>query len=242
MFSTPSKNVLPIESAVKHDLELETPPHIVTDLNTAPDVPEKLNSSQAPHECEEDPGTVGALLGRLSLNDEGQVQYLGSRSNYHLLNHIPRLQTQGKESIKQNKRGLEAANRLGLTIQASPELQKHLLDLFWRWQNSWHYTIIPNLFLSSLEDRGKYSSPLLVSAILALACRFSDRVEIRSDPSRPETAGDEFSEQAKLLLLYESDTPSICAIQAAILLATREASVNKESSGWLYCGMCSNKT
>lgn len=133
---------------------------------------------------------------------------------------------------------MAVVDQLNLRITLSDELQNHLLDLYWRWQNPWQYLVVKEAFLRDLyvDHTGRFSSPLLLSAILALAARYSDRLEVRIDPADANTAGDALAEQAKLLLLYESESPRITTVQAAAILSLRETATDKEALGWTYCG------
>ncbi|KKY34463.1 putative nitrogen assimilation transcription factor nit-4 [Diaporthe ampelina] len=134
--------------------------------------------------------------------------------------------------------GLVAAAQLGKTVNITDELQNHLLDLYWRWQNPWNYVIHKGAFLKSFrgEDDGSHCSPLLLCSIFAIAARYSDRTELRSVPDDPSTAGDAFCEHAKILMLYEAGAPTITTVQAACLLGLRIMSDGKEALGWLYSG------
>lgn len=178
------------------------------------------------------------LIGRLAIVDDGQLHYFGSQSSLNL----PRGPTQHTASqeplLKMQTQGLSAAAQLGNLVSIPIELQEHLLDLYWRWQNPWNYIVHKGAFLKSWRslDDGRYCSPLLLSAIFAIAARFSDRVELRTVADDPSTAGNAFCEQAKILLLYESEAPSVTTVQAAAILALRIMSDGREALGWLYCG------
>jgi hypothetical protein len=76
------------------------------------------------------------------------------------------------------------------------ELQKHLLDLYFRWQNPWLYMIEKESFMRDFEsgNRRRYCTPLLLLAIFALASRFSDRVEVRTNVDQADTAGNAFAD------------------------------------------------
>ena len=119
------------------------------------------------------------------------------------------------------------------------ELQDHLLNLFWRWQNAWQYVVHKQTFLQDRHNgiAARYHSPLLLSAILALSSRYSDRPETRTHPNDANTAGDLYQRRAKLMLHYECEAPTTSTVQAAVLIALREFAVNKEASAWLYMGM-----
>lgn len=176
-------------------------------------------------------------LGRLSVGQDGEVQYFGSRSNFSLL----RGTFEGNSTIPTaavQSRAMAVVDQLNLRITLPDELQTHLLDLYWRWQNPWQYLVVKEAFLRDLyvDHAGRFSSPLLLSAILALAARYSDRLELRTDPADANTAGDALAEQAKLLLLYESESPGITTVQAAAILSLRETATDKEALGWTYCG------
>lgn len=86
------------------------------------------------------------------------------------------------------------------------------------------------------RGRKKYCSSLLVNAILALACRFSNRPDARADPNNPASAGDHFFREAKRILEIEGDTPSLTSIQALALMSLHEAGCGNDSSGWMYSG------
>lgn len=180
---------------------------------------------------------VTDVLGRLNIGDQGQLHYFGSQSNYNLLHSASNYST--LESIVEKQReGLAAVEQLGKNVALSMELQDHLLDLYWKWQNTWNYIIHKGAFTRAFQSRvyGKYCTPLLLSAIFALSSRFSDRPELRTDPRDPSTAGYTIFEQAKVLLLYESQAPTVATVQAAALMSIRAMSANEEALGWLYCG------
>ena len=178
------------------------------------------------------------LVGRLNVTDDGQVHYFGSQSSYNLVREPLRETDPHEPSLKAQMQGLVAAAQLGKTVNITDELQNHLLDLYWRWQNPWNYVIHKGAFLKSFrgEDDGSHCSPLLLCSIFAIAARYSDRTELRSVPDDPSTAGDAFCEHAKILMLYEAGAPTITTVQAACLLGLRIMSDGKEALGWLYSG------
>ncbi|OKL56106.1 hypothetical protein UA08_08683 [Talaromyces atroroseus] len=199
---------------------------------------EDTSDHDSPGSDERDPVTdVSQLMGRLNVGSDGQLHYFGSQSNYHLLQSQMGVKRISGTSFEMQQLGLLAAAQLNKTVIVSQELRDHLLDLYWNWQNSWNYVVHKEPFMRDLQNgNGKYCSPLLLSAVLALASRYSDRIEIRSVADDPNTAGDAFVEQAKILLLYETEAPTVTTVQAASLLALRTMSDNKDALGWLYCG------
>ncbi|BCS29525.1 fungal specific transcription factor domain-containing protein [Aspergillus puulaauensis] len=176
--------------------------------------------------------------GRLNIGEDGQLRYFGAQSNYHLL-HGPIYNETTRPIQEFQEIGLATAGLLCRAVDVPQGLQDHLLGLYWRWQNPWLYMIHKGSFMSDYRNggRGKFCSPVLLFAIFALSSRYSDRVEVRSDPEDPHSAGNRFAEQAKILLQHECEAPTTTTVQAASLLSLRWMSENKESLGWLYIGM-----
>lgn len=144
-----------------------------------------------------------------------------------------------ESTISMQRQGLATTACLGKSTPLSMELQEHLLELYWTSQHPWNYLIYKKTLCSAFQSRlyGKYCTPLLLSAIFALASRFSDRTDLRTVADDHNTAGYAFFEQAKLLLLYESQSPIVATVQAAALMSLRALSDGQEALGWLYCGM-----
>lgn len=74
-------------------------------------------------------------------------------------------------------------------LQISEELESHLIDLYFMWEQPWCQVVDESLFRESRATNGRYFSPLLLNCILAIGSRHSDRPEIRSNPDNPQTAG-----------------------------------------------------
>lgn len=178
-------------------------------------------------------------LGRLNVGEDGHMRYFGPRSNFSFL-RSRLLENWSVSTVELQGRATNALKQLRLQVQVSAELRDHLLDHYWLWQNSWQYLVVKELFLRDLhaDGTGEYASPLLLSAMLALAARYSDRIELRTDPADSSTAGNALAEQAKMLLYFESEAPTITTVQAAALLSLRETAIDKEALGWVYCGKC----
>ncbi|KAK4938766.1 hypothetical protein LTR10_020869 [Elasticomyces elasticus] len=181
---------------------------------------------------------ITELVGRLNVGEDGELRYYGSPSNFHLLHGFMKNKTsQPVEEVRY--RASQACYQLGYDADAPVELQQHLLDIFWKWQNSWQYIVHQTAFLTEFNAgiRGRYCTPLLLSAVLAIAARYSDRSEVRSDPLDSNTAGDRFAQQAKMMLHYEIEASTTSTVQAATLIALREFAVNKEASAWVHMGI-----
>ncbi|THZ79644.1 hypothetical protein D6C84_07817 [Aureobasidium pullulans] len=193
------------------------------------------------------------LVGRLAVVDDGQLHYFGSQSSLNLPRQPRCPDTVQAPWARSQSRGLAAAAQLGALVAVPIELEEHLLDLYWRWQNPWNYIVDKGAFLKSRRglDDGRFCSPLLLSAIFAISARYSDRPELRSIANDPSTSGNAFCEQAKVLLLYESEAPSVTTVQAAAILALRIMSdgsatrmahnlgLHMDCSEWVTAGLIS---
>lgn len=75
---------------------------------------------------------------------------------------------------------------------------------------------------------------------MALASRYSDRVDVRTIPDDPNTARLMFYTQAQTMLHCEHEAPTTSTIQATTPIALYMAATDKEPLGWFYSGMGSH--
>ncbi|EFY91013.1 C6 transcription factor, putative [Metarhizium acridum CQMa 102] len=102
-----------------------------------------------------------------------------------------------------------SAQMLGEQRSVTGELEAHLLEQYFTRERPWLRVINKALFRESRENNGRYFTPLLLNCILASGSRFSDRVEVRSNPNDPNTAGRIFLKTAKILLYFDLKRPDI---------------------------------
>jgi hypothetical protein len=117
------------------------------------------------------------------------------------------------------------------------ELAFHLLDLHW---NRVHYTYLISYrpaIMDSLMNNGPYCNTLLLNAIYFSSSILSDRKEVRSNPSDPQTAGLPFYERFRILLVNEIDKPSIPTSVGLLLCGAALVSYGRPSAGWMMCGI-----
>ncbi|KAJ5354977.1 uncharacterized protein N7496_012189 [Penicillium cataractarum] len=119
----------------------------------------------------------------------------------------------------------------------SEELQAHLIDLYFEWEQPWFQVVNEKLFRESLICGGRYSSPLLLTCILALGSRYCDRLEVRSDPSDSNTAGKRFIERAEKLVQNDLRWPKITTIQSLAIMGSVYIAMGSDAAGWLHQGM-----
>ncbi|KFY92894.1 hypothetical protein V500_03990, partial [Pseudogymnoascus sp. VKM F-4518 (FW-2643)] len=113
-------------------------------------------------------------------------------------------------------------------------LIRHLIDLYFSWEHPITSSLMKEPFLKDFsQGRRRHCSSLLINAMSALACRFSDRPEVRADPNKGDTIGDHFFMEAKRLLQANMHS-CLTTIQALGLMSIREASCGRESNGYFY--------
>ncbi|KAF2793028.1 hypothetical protein K505DRAFT_245348 [Melanomma pulvis-pyrius CBS 109.77] len=197
-------------------------------------VPAPADNSEEDSSMEE----LADALGCFTLGDYGELRFFGASSNFSIIqNHSLRVSS----SMNARNRGIAAVRQIPNPCEPSHELRDHLLSLFWRWQNSWQYIVPRDSFILDLyvEKTGRYCTPLLLSAIYALASRYSPRPELRTNPDDPNTAGEMFIAPAQAMLHCEYEAPTTSTVQAAALLGLYWAAVDRESLGFMYIGMAS---
>ncbi|KAI1634992.1 fungal-specific transcription factor domain-containing protein [Biscogniauxia mediterranea] len=123
----------------------------------------------------------------------------------------------------------------------------HLLNMYFNWHYPYFTTLSRSLFYRDFL-RGKrniaphktaYCSSLLVNAMLALGCHFTDAPSAFAVPGDSWTKGDHFFGEAKRLIVDndEYEKPRLATVQALALMSVREAGCGREAKGWVYSGM-----
>lgn len=132
-------------------------------------------------------------------------------------------------------------------VTKDKQLITHLLNMYWNWHYPFFTTISKKLFWRDFL-KGKpaitprvavYCSSVLVNAMLALGCHFTDIPGAYAVPGDSRTKGDHFFAEAKRLVFDndEFEKPSQVTTQALALMSVREAGCGREARGWAYSGM-----
>ncbi|KAJ5085126.1 hypothetical protein N7532_009897 [Penicillium argentinense] len=119
----------------------------------------------------------------------------------------------------------------------SDELQAHLIDLYFEWEQPWFQMLNETLFRESMACGGRYCSPLLLNCILAVGSRYCDRIEVRTDPNDPNTAGKIFICKAERLIQHDLRWPKITTIQSLAIMGVFYIATGSDAAGWLHQGM-----
>ncbi|KAF7171359.1 hypothetical protein CNMCM5623_003755 [Aspergillus felis] len=182
--------------------------------------------------CDQFKGRL-ALDESLNFDDDGEMRFFGPTSGR--LQFVAQDATPEKESKARVEFEPFASNADDAFIPT--ELENHLIDLYFTWEQPWYQIVDEDLFRDSMANRGRYFTPLLLYSILAMGSRYSDRVETRTDANDPNTAGRFFFEQAKTLLHREMERPRVTTIQALGLIGMFYIATGADAAGWLHHGM-----
>ena len=118
------------------------------------------------------------------------------------------------------------------------DLALHLLDVHWSKQHHTFPLMYRPAIMRDLATKGPHCSDFLLHAIFARSSKFSNRLEVREDPSNPSTAGRRFFRRCDELLAEQSllVSPSIPTIVGLLLLGSTYTARGETSKGWLYTG------
>jgi hypothetical protein len=115
-------------------------------------------------------------------------------------------------------------------IPQDAEFVDHLLNLYFCWSHPFFCFFSKDHFLRDMS-RGstKYCSAMLVNAVLAVACQYSDR------PAARERAGDYFFGEAQRLA-ENIGAAELTSVQAIAVMAVREGSAGRDHISFRLIG------
>ncbi|KAI1877189.1 uncharacterized protein JN550_001261 [Neoarthrinium moseri] len=182
-------------------------------------------------------------MGELRL-ENGSVRFIGGTSHLIYLTN-PAVPNPEPELVELDSDADPITSWTDVTKDT--ELVVHLLNMYFNWHYSYFATLSKNLFYRDFF-RGKpigpshkttYCSSLLVNAMLALGCHFTDVDGAYGTAGDSWTKGDHFFAEAKRLIVEndEYEKPRLTTVQALALMSVREAGCGREAKGWVYSGM-----
>lgn len=118
-----------------------------------------------------------------------------------------------------------------------PEMALHLLDLHWNRQRLTYLITYRPAIMDSLINGGPYANKILLNGIYLSSSLLSDRIQLRSNPSDPQSSGDQFYHRFRCLLVDEIDKPSIPTAVGLLLCGATLVSHGRPSAGWVFCGI-----
>ncbi|KAG0645856.1 Nitrogen assimilation transcription factor nirA, partial [Hyphodiscus hymeniophilus] len=122
-------------------------------------------------------------------------------------------------------------------VTSDTQIVEHLLALYFGWEYPVFASLSKEHFMEDFR-RGipRYCSSLLINALLALGCRFSDHPVSRADPLDVKSTGDHFFAEATMLLESEEDHRSLTTVQAMGIMSIREASCGRMKESLFLSG------
>ncbi|KAI1299481.1 fungal-specific transcription factor domain-containing protein [Xylaria venustula] len=188
-------------------------------------------------------------LNNSSIEQEGQLKVYGATSSLHhsgLASPVSTRDTNTDQAVKDQLIANAAIGRqrehhlrtLDTIRGVSADIALHLLDLHWNRQHHTFLLTYRPTFMRELVQGGPYCSDFLLNAVFACASKYSERIEIRSDPSNPESAGEAFFNRCDELLQRDSllMTSRIPTIIGLIMLGSTYNGRGLTSKAWLYTG------
>ncbi|RYP44215.1 hypothetical protein DL768_009307 [Monosporascus sp. mg162] len=182
-------------------------------------------------------------MGELRL-ENGSMRFIGGTS--HLIHMATPIVQPEQEAEDWATAGVDPITTWS-DVTKKPEDIMHLLNMYWSWHYPYFVTLSRSLFFRDFlkgKPRGNvykttYCSSLLVNAMLALGCHFTDVDCAYATPGDSWTKGDHFFAEAKRLIVEndEYEKPRLTTVQALALMSVREAGCGREAKGWVYSGM-----
>ncbi|KAI8973237.1 fungal-specific transcription factor domain-containing protein [Mycotypha africana] len=114
-----------------------------------------------------------------------------------------------------------------------PEIVTHLIDLFFQYINS-VFPLVNRMRMKQLIKEGNVSKPLLW-VVMAIAARFSDHPDIKTDP--PHLAGERFAAKAAALIDATLLEPTIPNLQFWGIMSCLEYGRASGSKAYVYSGI-----
>lgn len=199
-------------------------------------------------------------IGTLQIGPGGQTRYYGPTSTFNLVDMPAPDNLTVHRTIRRD--GNDVLTRLGLGKEVPAELEQHLTDLYFAWQDPSSHAVDRNMYEKSkkswvelLEDTPYYSESLR-NAMYVPRCRFREPIgtmltrvrcalgaafEPRHHPTFvtfPRSLADFFADRAKALLEIELDCPTVATVQALVVLSGHDIGCKRDARGWLFSGEC----
>ncbi|SPO00138.1 probable NIT-4 pathway-specific regulatory protein nit-4 [Cephalotrichum gorgonifer] len=178
-------------------------------------------------------------MGELRL-ENGMVRFIGGTS--HLIHLGSPTDTNPEPDAPLLLAG-ESPITSWTNVTKDPQLVVHLINMYFNWHYPYFTTLSKRLFyqdfLRGRQASAPHCSSLLVNAMLALGCHFTDVPGACAVAGESKTKGDHFFAEAKKLIVEndEYEKPRLTTVQALALMSVREAGCAREAKGWVYSGM-----
>jgi hypothetical protein len=227
--SLPEEDVQDLISHIRKDSKLDISALVDSWRKTVPIPP------SSPLEIRSLENDLSVLLGKPALTQTGQSRHFGHSAGLGL---VPEDENFSGGPSRINNVHVDRKGTTWTSVTTDVAFVDKLLALYFTWSHPFFVLFSRECFYKDFRaGRDKYCSSLLVNAICAYACHFTDEPAGRTDPTNFRTAGDHFFAEAKRLL-FEDETPSLTTTQALCVMSMREPSTGRDTSGFNYIGRC----
>ncbi|KAF2625546.1 hypothetical protein BU25DRAFT_115444 [Macroventuria anomochaeta] len=226
----PEEQVLDLIQQIRKDPKADIPALVNSWRNTV-----ALPQPSSPFDVQSLESDLSVLLGKPAVTLTGQSRHFGHSASLGLVTED---EDYGVGLTRMHAVDAQRRGTTWTTVSDDLAFVNRLLTLYFTWSHPFYIIFSRESFYKDFNDgRNKYCSSLLVNAICAYACHLTDEPAGRTDPSNFRTAGDHFFAEARRLL-QEDESPSLTTTQALCLMAMREPSTGRDSSGFGYIGRC----
>ncbi|KAH8585501.1 fungal-specific transcription factor domain-containing protein [Bisporella sp. PMI_857] len=195
-------------------------------------------TSQSDDDDEDIMNQLSARIGSFQVAEDGQLRYFGATSNLHILHDgLSSLTTRHNRTARDD--GDDVLARVGLTFAITPDLERHLEDLYFQWEDPAIHVVDQDMYFDSKNAyySGQDGNPFYSETLKNAICAAGSCLTSRNDVGLPQEAATFFSSRAKVLLEIEMDSPLIATVQALVIMSATEAAFTRDPRGWLYSGM-----
>ncbi|KAF6785049.1 hypothetical protein CSOJ01_15650 [Colletotrichum sojae] len=161
-------------------------------------------------------------IGSLQIGSDGHIRYYGPTSNFNLV-QMPAPDNMTVHRTVRNDRQ-EYLNRLDIGKDVPPDIEEHLVDLYFTWQDPTSHVVQSEMYENAKVQwrDGMLNTPYYSEALRNSICALGAAFESRHHPTFvtfPKALSDFFADRAKTLLDIELDCPSVATVQAMVILS-----------------------
>ncbi|KIV99416.1 uncharacterized protein PV09_08954 [Verruconis gallopava] len=179
-------------------------------------------------------------IGTLHVGEDGQIRYYGPTSNYALMSMPSADPMHVHRSIRND--GQEYLDRLDVGAEPPAELENHLINLYFAWQDPFFHVVDRDIYEQAKRKwyEEQKDTPYYSEALRNAMCSLGAAFEAQHHPdfvTFPKSLADFFADRAKALLEIELDAPCIATAQAIVVTSCHDMGCTRDARGWLYSGM-----
>lgn len=168
----------------------------------------------------------------LTVDDKGQIRYFGYSSYMRMVSIFTQSKASSTKGVPSSSNNTATDTVEGEAMADSIQIQTHLIDLFFKYQNAAIPILDEGIFRLGYAtgERSDYFSPFLLYAVLLRSLNFDDELRHR------KTLATVYIDRAKAALLFELENPNIATIPGLCLFGYYLAGLGSDRACWLYPG------